>query len=47
MNRRGVPALIRPDNGKNFVGDNEESKRFTEVFEGGRILKKLGTRGVE
>ncbi|XP_017476339.1 PREDICTED: uncharacterized protein LOC108366430 [Rhagoletis zephyria] len=33
INRRGVPAKIRSDNGKNFVGANEEAKRFAEVFD--------------
>ena len=33
MNRRGVPVRIRSNNSKNFVGANEEAKRFKEVFE--------------
>lgn len=47
MNRRGVPARIRSDNGKNFVGANEEAKRFNEVFEAERIQNELSTKGIE
>ena len=36
INRRGVPLRMRSDNGKNFVGANEEAKRFDDVFEVGR-----------
>ena len=47
MNRRGVPSLMRSDNGKNFVGAHEESKRFDEVFEIGRIQDEVASKGVQ
>ncbi|XP_037821195.1 uncharacterized protein LOC119610147 [Lucilia sericata] len=47
MNCRGVPVRLRSDNGKNFIGANEEAKRFTEVFEAERIQNELSGKGVE
>ncbi|XP_017471948.1 PREDICTED: uncharacterized protein LOC108363178 [Rhagoletis zephyria] len=47
MNRRGVPARLRSDNGKNFIGANEEAKRFSEVFDTERVQNELSTKGVE
>ncbi|XP_053947714.1 uncharacterized protein LOC128856436 [Anastrepha ludens] len=47
MNRRGVPTRLRSDNGKNFIGANEEAKRFPDVFDTERIQNELSTKGVE
>ncbi|XP_075167990.1 uncharacterized protein LOC142241581 [Haematobia irritans] len=47
INRRGVPHIMRSDNGKNFVGANEEAKRFGEVFEVGRIQDELSAKGIQ
>ncbi|XP_075164705.1 uncharacterized protein LOC142237217 [Haematobia irritans] len=47
MNRRGVPTRIRSDNGKNFIGANEEAKRFNEVFDANRVQCELSSKGVE
>ena len=47
INRRGVPHRIHSDNGKNFVGANEEVKRFNEVFEVERIQNELSGKGIE
>lgn len=47
MNRRGVPTRLRSDNGKNFIGANEEAKRFPDVFDTERIQNEFSTKGVE
>ncbi|XP_036335546.1 uncharacterized protein LOC118745966 [Rhagoletis pomonella] len=46
-NRRGVPVRMRSDNGKNFVGANQEAKRFSEVFDCERLQGEMATKGVE
>ncbi|XP_075162834.1 uncharacterized protein LOC142235463 [Haematobia irritans] len=38
---------MRSDNGKNFVGANEEAKRFGDVFEVGRIQDELSAKGIQ
>ncbi|XP_036319927.1 uncharacterized protein LOC118734312 [Rhagoletis pomonella] len=47
INRRGVPVRLRSDNGKNFVGADQEAKRFDEVFDCERVSDELSTKGVE
>ncbi|XP_065365551.1 uncharacterized protein LOC135958583 [Calliphora vicina] len=47
INRRGTPLKIRSDNGKNFVGVNQEAQRFDEVFDLVKIEDELSTRGIE
>ncbi|XP_054085566.1 uncharacterized protein LOC128921580 [Zeugodacus cucurbitae] len=47
INHRGLPVRIRSDNGKNFVGVNNEGKRFHEVFDCHSIQDDLAVRGVE
>lgn len=47
INRRGVPVRICIDNGKNFIGADEQAKRFGEVFDCGRIQDELSTKSVE
>ncbi|XP_036329719.1 uncharacterized protein LOC118741854 [Rhagoletis pomonella] len=47
INRRGVPVRIRSDNAKNFVGANNEARRFNEVFDGQRVQDELTQRGVD
>ncbi|XP_067635219.1 uncharacterized protein [Eurosta solidaginis] len=47
INRRGVPVRIRSDNGKNFVGADNEAKRFHEVFNCQRVQSELAQRGVD
>ncbi|XP_065356313.1 uncharacterized protein LOC135950711 [Calliphora vicina] len=47
INRHGTPLKIRSDNGKNFVGVNQEAQRFDEVFDLVKIEDELSTRGIE
>ncbi|XP_037818591.1 uncharacterized protein LOC119608296 [Lucilia sericata] len=47
INRRGTPLKIRSDNGKNFVGVNQEAQRFDEVFDLVKIEDELSTKGIE
>ena len=47
MNRRGFLSLMRSDNGKTFVGAHEESKRFNEGLEVGRIQDEVASKGVQ
>ncbi|XP_073843555.1 uncharacterized protein [Musca autumnalis] len=47
INRRGTPIRIRSDNGKNFVGADQEAKRFEEVFEVVRVKDELSTKGID
>ncbi|XP_067635009.1 uncharacterized protein [Eurosta solidaginis] len=47
INRRGVPKRLRSDNGKNFVGTNNDAKRFDEVFDCTQIQDELSKRGIE
>ncbi|XP_065361898.1 uncharacterized protein LOC135955477 [Calliphora vicina] len=47
INRRGIPARIRSDNGKNFIGANEEARRFSEVFDAKRIQNEMSMKGIE
>ncbi|XP_017468485.1 PREDICTED: uncharacterized protein LOC108360633 [Rhagoletis zephyria] len=46
INRRGVPVRLRSDNGKNFVGADQEAKRFDEVFDCGRVSDELSSKGI-
>ncbi|XP_070137778.1 uncharacterized protein [Drosophila bipectinata] len=39
--------LLRSDNGKNFVGVDRETKRFSEIFEPERIQSELSSKGIE
>lgn len=41
------PVRFRSDNGKNFVGANNEGKRFHEVFDCHHIEDDLAVKGVE
>ncbi|XP_073838192.1 uncharacterized protein [Musca autumnalis] len=47
INRRGTPIRIRSDNGKNFVGADQEAKRFQEVFDVIRVKDELSTKGID
>ncbi|XP_073820609.1 uncharacterized protein [Musca autumnalis] len=47
INRRGTPIRIRSDNGKNFVGADQEAKRFEEVFDVIRVKDELSTKGID
>lgn len=47
INRRGVPVRLRSDNGKNFVGANEEAKKFSEVFDCERVQDELASKGIQ
>lgn len=46
INRRGTPLKIRSDNGKNFVGVDQEAKRFEEVFDVARIQENCRQRAL-
>lgn len=35
------------DNGKNFIGDDEEAKPFREVFDVDQVQNELSTKGFE
>ncbi|XP_073831630.1 uncharacterized protein [Musca autumnalis] len=47
INRRGTPIRIRSDNGKNFVGADQEAKRFEDVFDVVRVKDELSTKGID
>ncbi|XP_036322288.1 uncharacterized protein LOC118736298 [Rhagoletis pomonella] len=47
INRRGVPVRLRSDNGKNFVGANEEANKFSEVFDCERVQNELASKGIQ
>lgn len=46
INRRGTPLKIRSDNGMNFVGVDQEAKRFEEVFDVARIQENCRQRAL-
>ncbi|XP_017485152.1 PREDICTED: uncharacterized protein LOC108373725 [Rhagoletis zephyria] len=47
MNRRGVPRRIRSDNGKNFIGVDNDMRRFSDVFDCQVVHTELTSKGVE
>ena len=47
INRRGTPTKLRSDNGKNFIGADQLSKQFSEVFDVTRIQDELSTKGID
>lgn len=47
VNIRGVPKVIRSDNGKNFVGASRELKAAVDLFDHAAIERELGTRNIE
>ena len=47
INRRGTPARIRSDNGKNFVGADQVAKQFDEVFDVVQLQDELSNKGID
>ena len=45
--RRGLPELIRSDNGRNFVGADEELRALLKLWNQDRIQQGLAQRGIQ